>query len=273
MALVGGTATIWGGVLGAIIMTWVINYFTAVQQYSGVAFSVIMILLLLFLPAGILGIRPSSRSRVVRLFKKEALEEKAETDGSGSAATRCRRRARMGPQRPACSDRSGRPQSAPGSCRKTWRRGSGDTRAEGPLLRMESASVAFGGLMAVNEVSFNVEEGSITALIGPNGAGKTTLFNAVSRQQELAAGRITFDGIDLAKLGPADAARSGDGPHVPKPAHLREHERARERAGGLPPARALRLLVVLSGVPPSAGRGAPFAHPGHGRPRARRSCG
>ena len=44
--------------------------------------------------------------------------------------------------------------------------------AEGPVLRIEGATVAFGGLVAVNDVSFEVERGSITALIGPNGAGQ-----------------------------------------------------------------------------------------------------
>ena len=67
----------------------------------------------------------------------------------------------------------------------------------------------FGGLKAVSEVSFEVEEGSITALIGPNGAGKTTVFNAISRQQESTGGRICFEETELAKLIAADAARQG----------------------------------------------------------------
>jgi branched-chain amino acid transport system ATP-binding protein len=82
--------------------------------------------------------------------------------------------------------------------------------AIGPaLLRVEESSVAFGGLKAVDEVSLEVREGSITALIGPNGAGKTTLFNAISRQQRLTAGGIWFDGVDLTKLSPANVARLG----------------------------------------------------------------
>ena len=69
--------------------------------------------------------------------------------------------------------------------------------------------MAFGGLKAVDEVSLEVREGSITALIGPNGAGKTTLFNAISRQQRLTDGRIWFAGVDLAKVSPANVARLG----------------------------------------------------------------
>ena len=67
----------------------------------------------------------------------------------------------------------------------------------------------FGGLKAVSEVSFEVKEGSITALIGPNGAGKTTLFNAVSRLQETAGGRIWFGDTELTKLDAASTARLG----------------------------------------------------------------
>ncbi len=85
----------------------------------------------------------------------------------------------------------------------------GEKRAAGPLLRIENATVEFGGLKAVNDVSFDVAEGTITALIGPNGAGKTTLFNAISRQQRLTAGRISFDGVDLTKLSAANTARLG----------------------------------------------------------------
>ncbi|HLA82731.1 MAG TPA: ATP-binding cassette domain-containing protein, partial [Thermoleophilia bacterium] len=74
---------------------------------------------------------------------------------------------------------------------------------------IENVSVHFGGLKAVSEVSFNVSEGSVTALIGPNGAGKTTLFNAVSRLQETAGGRVWFGGVELGKLDAASAARLG----------------------------------------------------------------
>ena len=62
MMLLGG-GTVWGSVIGAILMTWVINGFSSVQQYSGVIYSVIMILLLIFLPAG-LALRPDQRARL-----------------------------------------------------------------------------------------------------------------------------------------------------------------------------------------------------------------
>jgi branched-chain amino acid transport system ATP-binding protein len=208
MALVGGAATIWGGVLGAIIMTWVINYFTGIQQYSGVAYSVIMILLLLFLPMGILGLRPSTWAWVKRLMHKETLQETPEEVPATGAMTVDAvvapspiPTAAQAVTDPAGSGGSGLLQEELAH-RKTGTHGEA-------LLRIEGASVAFGGLKAVNEVSFDVKEGTITALIGPNGAGKTTLFNAISRQQDLSGGRIAFDGVDLSKLSPANAARLG----------------------------------------------------------------
>jgi branched-chain amino acid transport system permease protein len=209
MSLVGGASTIWGGVLGAIIMTWVVNYFTGMQQYSGVAYSVIMILLLLFLPMGILGIHPSSRSRLVRLFKKESLEEKAEIghdQGPAFISAGTAGSASSLPSQTAVAKPAG---VSSGLLQEELARRQTGRPSEGPLLRIEAASIAFGGLKAVNEVSFDVQEGTITALIGPNGAGKTTLFNAVSRQQKLAGGRITFSGVDLSALSPANAARLG----------------------------------------------------------------
>ncbi|MCX7619374.1 MAG: ABC transporter ATP-binding protein [Acidimicrobiales bacterium] len=69
-----------------------------------------------------------------------------------------------------------------------------------PLLDVENISVQFGGIVALDGLSFSIEPGHICALIGPNGAGKTTLFNIVSRIYEPATGRVVFDGTDLLSL-------------------------------------------------------------------------
>ena len=65
------------------------------------------------------------------------------------------------------------------------------------LLRVADVSVRFGGIVALDGVSFDVERGSICGLIGPNGAGKTTLFNCLSRLYRVDKGSIRFDGRDL----------------------------------------------------------------------------
>ena len=61
-----------------------------------------------------------------------------------------------------------------------------------PLLRVDRLTMRFGGLVAVNDVSFSVGRGDVTALIGPNGAGKTTLFNCLTGFYKPTAGRIAF---------------------------------------------------------------------------------
>jgi len=65
------------------------------------------------------------------------------------------------------------------------------------LLEVEDVGVRFGGVVALDGLSFSVAEGEICALIGPNGAGKTTLFNCLSRLYEPSTGSIRFDGVDL----------------------------------------------------------------------------
>ncbi len=66
------------------------------------------------------------------------------------------------------------------------------------LLRVSGITVRFGGIVALDDVSFDVRRGEIAGLIGPNGAGKTTLFNCVSRLYDLQQGSIEFDGTALA---------------------------------------------------------------------------
>jgi branched-chain amino acid transport system ATP-binding protein len=77
------------------------------------------------------------------------------------------------------------------------------------LLEVRNATVRFGGINALNDVSIDVPGGSITGLIGPNGAGKTTCFNVITGLQETVSGHITLDGSDVSKLGPHKRARMG----------------------------------------------------------------
>lgn len=69
-----------------------------------------------------------------------------------------------------------------------------------PLMQLDGVTVRFGGLLAVNELSFSVEEKTIHGLIGPNGAGKSTVFNCFSRFYQPVAGTIDFAGHDLLAL-------------------------------------------------------------------------
>jgi branched-chain amino acid transport system ATP-binding protein len=69
-----------------------------------------------------------------------------------------------------------------------------------PLLRVSDITVRFGGIVALERVSFDVETGLICGLIGPNGAGKTTLFNCLSRLYPFQEGTILFDGRPLVEV-------------------------------------------------------------------------
>jgi branched-chain amino acid transport system ATP-binding protein len=78
------------------------------------------------------------------------------------------------------------------------------SRTGSRLLQVEGLTVRFGGVTALDDVSFGVRQGEICALIGPNGAGKTTAFNAISRFVRPAAGTIDFDGTRLTDRRAAD---------------------------------------------------------------------
>jgi len=67
------------------------------------------------------------------------------------------------------------------------------------LLDVNDVTLHFGGVVALDGLSFTIEEGQVCGLIGPNGAGKTSLFNVVSRIYQPSSGSVRFDGIDLLK--------------------------------------------------------------------------
>jgi branched-chain amino acid transport system ATP-binding protein len=68
------------------------------------------------------------------------------------------------------------------------------------LLEVDDVTIRFGGLVALDSVSFEIREGEILGLIGPNGAGKTTCFNVMTGVYQATSGRVLFDGVPLTKM-------------------------------------------------------------------------
>jgi branched-chain amino acid transport system ATP-binding protein len=78
-----------------------------------------------------------------------------------------------------------------------------------PVLRTERLTIRFGGLTALNEVSFQLRRGEIRAIIGPNGAGKSTFFNCLTGVLRPTSGRIIFNGEDITGLTPDKISQKG----------------------------------------------------------------
>ena len=78
-----------------------------------------------------------------------------------------------------------------------------------PLLEVRELSVRFGGVVALDHVSFNVDPGEVVGLIGPNGAGKTTLFNVITRVYKPGSGTVLVDGESITKIAPHQVVRRG----------------------------------------------------------------
>jgi branched-chain amino acid transport system ATP-binding protein len=84
-----------------------------------------------------------------------------------------------------------------------------DTAAGEILLAIDNVSLAFGGVRAIRDVSFDIRKGEVRAIIGPNGAGKTSMLNVINGFYHPQQGRITFKGKTRAKMRPYEAARGG----------------------------------------------------------------
>jgi branched-chain amino acid transport system ATP-binding protein len=84
-----------------------------------------------------------------------------------------------------------------------------NSQSTAPILRTEGLTVRFGGLIALNNVSIAVQPGKIRAIIGPNGAGKSTFFNCLTGVLRPTAGRIIFEGEDIAGLPPHRISQRG----------------------------------------------------------------
>jgi branched-chain amino acid transport system permease protein len=174
MAVVGGAGSVWGAVVGATLIT------LSKQMLQDI------------LPT-LLGKSGNFEVVVFGLLMIVLLQHAR--DGvwpvarAAPAARRARRRA-----------------LTPSPCNLAPRR---PVRA--PLLQVRAARKTFGGLVAVNDLTFAIDSGEILGLIGPNGAGKSTMFNLISGALDVTSGDITFRGESIVGCMPFEIARRGIG--------------------------------------------------------------
>lgn len=171
MAVVGGSQYVWGGILGAGLITqlkeqlrdWLPRIFGGQGNYEIIVFGALVILVLQFARRGLWPL-------LERILPQE--------------------RMRILPKVPELPHRA---KPAPGS----------------ELLKVEHAVKQFGGLKAVNDVSFNLKAGEILGLIGPNGAGKSTTFNLVTGVNPATSGKVTLSGQDITRASAGQIHRLG----------------------------------------------------------------
>ena len=186
MALFGGVGSAWGPVIGAAILIPLTEILQAelgdrLPGIQGVVLGVAIILIILIAPEGIFWkVRDMLQRRAAR---------RASADGQATPVAMAADVVvpAAGPTRTAPSA------SAP------------------VLLDVRGLSKSFGGLKAVQDVSFTVREGEILGIIGPNGAGKTTLFNLLNGILKADSGSVTFAGKPCSVCPPTGSARLGIG--------------------------------------------------------------
>jgi branched-chain amino acid transport system permease protein len=175
-ALIGGRGTLWGPVIGGFIIELLdegTNNVLGGTEAHVVVFGVLMMVVVLFLPRGLLPTIERSLTR-----RRDRGRPSPTIDLQVSAAAR--------PAGPS-----------PGTDRV--------------LLDVRGLRKSFGGVQAVDDLSFYVREGTITALIGPNGSGKTTAFNLIHGLMRCDAGEVELDGRRIERLAPYKRAHLGLG--------------------------------------------------------------
>jgi branched-chain amino acid transport system ATP-binding protein/branched-chain amino acid transport system permease protein len=184
VVVLGGMGNLWGPPVGAIIVVMLSEILRAsLGEAHLLVYAALIITIVIFLPEGLVG-------WLARLLAR--------------GSSRRRPAASPVPDRPA---ETVPPESGPAG--RARLAAGGDGGSDGVLLRAEKVTKAFGGLLALQNVDFQVRQGEVLGLIGPNGAGKTTLLSVISGFERATAGKITFDSHDITRLAPYRAAYLG----------------------------------------------------------------
>jgi ABC-type branched-subunit amino acid transport system ATPase component/ABC-type branched-subunit amino acid transport system permease subunit len=183
-ALVGGRGTLYGPVVGALIVQVLNEEATVYGGGTGtrvLLMGLVLVAVVLFMPAGLLP-------TVQKAWRRRHPVQVEFTDQTG-ALSRAAATAGEGTHNRVLEDL--RTVAAEDS-----------VPAGEPLLELRGVSRRFGGLVAVDNVDLTVRKGTITALIGPNGSGKTTLFNLVTGGMQADSGEVWFEGRRIDRMPP-----------------------------------------------------------------------
>ena len=180
MVILGGLGNIVGVILGAILLSILPEFLREYGAYRMMSYGLILIVLMALRPKGILG-------EIEFLTKEKRRQDKDET-GLLRASTD------LYYSEGDLFEQNEKPRY---------------TRSDRPILELEKIIMNFGGLMAVNNLSFRLREKEILSIIGPNGSGKTTVFNLISGIYPPSFGSIFFEGTDITGLKPHLVAKAG----------------------------------------------------------------
>ncbi|MFN0299498.1 MAG: ABC transporter permease subunit [Burkholderiales bacterium] len=183
VTLFGGVATVWGPVVGSAILIPLAEILHAelgdkIPGIQGVVFGIAIVLVILLAPEGIVP------------HVREALRKRRAAAAGSSAASAVSAPVHLPPAMTGHANR---------------------TVSSEVVLKVEGISRAFGGLKAVEDVSFDVHKGEVLGIIGPNGAGKTTLFNLLNGFLPPHAGRVMWANENLVGMRPNEICRRGIG--------------------------------------------------------------
>jgi len=204
MVVIGGAGSPKGVVLGSISLVFLGEVLRPYGVYRMIIYALLLLLMMRFRPAGILREKPrKSKSTVDEAIAAGGLALAGAGAGGGSG---------------------GNPRMMNASATATERRPTGKDRTTSSmtsapaevedgqiLLDVQGLSKAFGGVVAVSDVSFHVKKGEILGVIGPNGAGKTTVFNLITGIYKPDAGQVVFKGRDITGLRSDQVAGVGLG--------------------------------------------------------------
>ncbi len=202
MVIAGGRATLAGPVVGAIIFTVLPEVLRTAQSWRMAIYGLLLMLIMLFMPDGILPTLQKGWRRLLELREQRG-PAPVESGPVLAAEVAVSARAELETELIAEAAEPQQPGSAAPAPHPAVHAGAQ------PLLQVRDLSVFFGGVHAVEGVSFEVAPGEILAIIGPNGAGKTTILNAITRFGPISQGEILHQEALLNTLSPHEVAKRG----------------------------------------------------------------